>query len=130
MVKRLVLFHLVMVTKDWFMLLLVIREVILQKHMWTILVFTHLADHTYTIINKHISIAPAVRSVTPNTGPSLGGGGMVLEGINFGNKSFVQVNIGGYPAAILSSTPASIHVQIPPLVGTSLPIELLIDGKK
>lgn len=54
---------------------------------------------------------------------------MTISGSNFQtNISFVQVRVDDTYVTIIDSSPSRLIVTLPPLVGTNLEVEVIVDG--
>ncbi len=73
---------------------------------------------------------PALISVNPNHGPTVGGTAITLVGTNFGNQTATaSVTIGGQPASVSSCNHTQIVCQLPAGQGTNKAVVVTISGQ-
>ncbi|HZL98734.1 MAG TPA: IPT/TIG domain-containing protein, partial [Planctomycetota bacterium] len=68
---------------------------------------------SHTLINAYTYVGADIVSISPGSGPSIGGPNVTLTGTNFINDGSTVVTFGGTPAAVISVTPTQVVVDPP-----------------
>ncbi len=68
---------------------------------------------SHTLVNSFTWVGADIVSISPGSGPSIGGPNVTLTGTNFINDASSVVTFGGTPASVISVTPTTVVVDPP-----------------